>query len=296
MCSTWAGLMSCWGDNGFGQLGLGHTTSPVRTPAMVDAVSGRGKQPALGAWHMCAEGSGSTVSCVGNNSHRQFGATTPASSTSWTYAYGPASGGAIRTLVGGQFHSCVLRGDGRIVCWGSNVDGELANASFGNLGPVTLVAPTGVEQLVGGSGHVCARSGTTIYCWGANGAGQVGDGSTTHGNTCSSGDCVRSPALVSGVPAPASIFAGGATSCATTGAGSLYCWGRNASGRTSANAPVAVGGVAQVTHVAAGADHVCVVQGTPAEVWCWGENSNGRLGDGTTIDRTAPTRVVSAIE
>src|SRR5439155_730476 len=126
-----------------------------------------------------------------------------------------------------------------------------------------------------------ATAAGAAYCWGDNGFGQLGDGTTTSQS---------SPVLV---PAPAGVsFAavtgGVAHTCGVTAAGIAYCWGRNVEGQlgdgTTTNRLTPV-----VVVPRAGARRVGEAAGT---AYCWGRNVEGQLGDGTTMDRLTPVRVV----
>lgn len=82
------------------------------------------------------------------------------------------------SLVGGGNHTCALRADRTVACWGGNTSGQtgLDTDAPSVLTPQVLPL-TDVVQLAAGAGHTCALRGDgTVYCWGANYAGQLGDG------------------------------------------------------------------------------------------------------------------------
>src|SRR3989344_3799953 len=125
-------------------------------------------------------------------------------------------------------------------------------------------------------------------CWGRNGSGQLGNGTTTN-----SGVPVQVVGLNSGVT---SLTTGGAHSCAVV-LGAAKCWGYNGNGQlgdgTAGNAsvPVQVANMtASVSSVFGGASHTCAIVSNAA--WCWGSNSSGQLGDGTTANSGVPVLVV----
>ena len=129
-----------------------------------------------------------------------------------------------------------------------------------------------------------------MNCWGYNGHGQLGDGTTTDSVVP-----VSVAGLASGVLA---VTAGEAQTCAVTSAGGAMCWGRNSFGElgdgttTSSDVPVGVSGLASgVAAVATGGGHTCALTDAGG-VKCWGTNFGGQLGDGTNIDRTTPVGVV----
>jgi alpha-tubulin suppressor-like RCC1 family protein len=144
---------------------------------------------------------------------------------------------------------------------------------------------------LGYNNFACAlRCDGSVWCWGVNTHGQLGDETTVSRST---------PVRVRGLGGPATaIGAGYAHACAVV-RGEVRCWGRNLSGalgdgtRTDRSAPVtvqALGGVA-VT-VEGGGLHTCaLLEG--GELRCWGANDRGQLGDGTDIDRTTPRAVVA---
>ena len=158
---------------------------------------------------------------------------------------------------------------------------------------VKVFAP--LAALVITLGLAAPAAADDVFSWGGNFSGELGDGTTTH-----------QPAPVAvdttGVLAGKRITGLGsgpdAGHACVIADGKVYCWGENTSGKlgdgttTNRTRPIAVDGVLAgktVTDVAAGAEHTCVLaDGTP---YCWGENSDGQLGDGTTIDRSAPTAV-----
>ena len=163
-----------------------------------------------------------------------------------------------------------------------------------------LGAPT---QIDAGAAHSCARLvGGTAACWGANASGQLGTGTLT---------AAASPMRVTGLNGVSSVATGGAFSCAVSNAGAagtVKCWGANASGQLGrgnllpSTTPVAVLApgsatpLAGVSSVDAGAAFACAVSspGASGTVRCWGANASGQLGDGTVTRRTRPVRVLVA--
>src|SRR3989442_1044986 len=142
--------------------------------------------------------------------------------------------------------------------------------------------------------HTCGFTIVTgaPYCWGANGSGQLGDGTMTN----------RSSPVLGQAPAGVSFAAGtggAAHTWGVTAAGAAYCWGDNGFGQlgdgttTSQSSPVLVQAPPGVSFAAVtgGVAHTCGV--TAAGIaYCWGRNLEGQLGDGTTTtNRLTPVLV-----
>ncbi len=240
--------------------------------------------------HTCVVTTSGGVKCWGDNSDGGLGdGTTTASSTPVDVA-GLASG--VVAIAAGDRYSCALTSSGTVKCWGYNQFGQLGDGT--NLDRATPVdvtgLPSGVSAIDARGEHTCAlMTAGGVKCWGANGNGQLGDGTTD-----SSGVPVDVAGLTSGVSA---IAVGGEHTCALTSGGGLKCWGWNAKGQVGigttidSSTPVDVPGLAgTVSAVAAGGRHTCALM-TAGAVSCWGYNEFGQLGDGTTTDSPMPVAV-----
>jgi hypothetical protein len=129
-------------------------------------------------------------------------------------------------LAAGGFHTCALLEDGRVQCWGWNVFGQLGDGTtMGRSTPVTVTGLSGMATaLEAGDRHTCALlEDGRVQCWGHNGLGQLGDGTTMHRST---------PTTVTGLSGMATALeAGGAHTCALLADGRVQCWGRNDDGQ-----------------------------------------------------------------
>jgi len=241
---------------------------------------------AVGDRHTCVVKLDGSVACWGANALGQLPAdpiATPMWSTPIDVA-GPAN------VVGlyAKRHTCALRNDDALFCWGENA-AQKAVPTDPN--PVVLVpteatwAAPAMTAGVGGS-HTCVGrgKGQAPTCWGDNASGQL------------TGVDAPGPVIVPGGFDPSVLALGSAHTCASTLTGQVYCWGSNAQGQLAvdpvmvptSNTPLLLG-VPPVGTIAAGAEHTCAVIGL--DVQCWGRNDQGQLGNGTNLGGFTPTVV-----
>jgi alpha-tubulin suppressor-like RCC1 family protein len=197
---------------------------------------------------------------------------------------------------GGTEHTCVIKGSQLVWCWGDNANGQLGNNSTTDSStPVAVTATnlTGALQVAGGDRHTCARkSDNTVWCWGKNDVGQLGDGTTMQRLT---------PAAVTAtnLSSASDVATGLNHSCAVrTSDGTVWCWGKNDAGQlgdgtmTSSSNPVQVVGLSGMAQVVAGEQHTCARKSSDGTVYCWGRNNLGQLSNKTNTDSLTPVQVL----
>jgi alpha-tubulin suppressor-like RCC1 family protein len=182
---TRAGELLCWGDNFEGQLGRdtgGAAAGPGEVPGFDATLRPPGRGPSIhaGDRHTCAVERDGGVSCWGNNAAGQLGDGTTEVRTGLVRVAGADRLSRPLTLGGGANHTCA-QGGGRVVCWGSNMSGQLGDGNSGDDGvpPVDATEIDLATSVDGGDAHSCAVEGTTVHCWGHNSFGQLGRGTTT---------------------------------------------------------------------------------------------------------------------
>jgi alpha-tubulin suppressor-like RCC1 family protein len=200
---------------------------------------------------------------------------------------------ALPRLALGYYHTCALKQDGSVWCWGLSPDGQIGDGTFvGRPVPVQVSGlASGVVEISAGTHHTCARkSDGTLWCWGYNSNGQIGDGTVSDRPAP-----LQVTALGSAV---AGVSCGGKDTCALKTDGTLWCWGENNFGQlgdgstTDRHSPVQISGAPiPIAEISCGGRHTCVRSGAAA--YCWGYNSSGALGDGTYTERHAPGVPVS---
>ena len=149
-------------------------------------------------------------------------------------------------------------------------------------------APLVETQVATGNSDTCAlRSDHTVWCWGDNSSGQLGDGSTTERHQ---------PVRVAGLATANQIAARSSQTCALLVDGTVSCWGNNFYGElgdgttTNRSTPVRVLGVSGATQISLGNQSACALIAGGA-IRCWGYNLYGQLGNGTTTNSVAPVPV-----
>lgn len=181
---------------------------------------------------------------------------------------------------------------GRVWCWGRNTSGQLGRGHM-NIGPSPERIPSlsGVRELAAGANsyHVCARKDdATVWCWGSNQSGTIGDGTTQNR---------PSPTQVPGLSSQ-SVRVSGAKTCSRY-LGRVHCWGDGLYGDIGSNQPPDSGAsytrpapvhttsgaeLSRITHLAAGGQHGCATS-SEDQLWCWGYNDGYQLG--TTLQGTS---------
>jgi len=270
------GTVQCWGYNGLGQLGTGDTKL-VTGPVQVIGVSNAVDVGVAGSFGCALEGADRVLQCWGSRTFNPMSVQFPNAAT--IDCWGSKGAGTF-----------VLMNDGTVMGWGFNGSGQLGDGSTVTSNwPVGVNGITQAQSVSGGfMGHTCAGlANGSVKCWGANGFGQLGDGTTSNRAT---------PVDVVGISTAIAVSAGGSHTCAVLQGGSMVCWGYNGTGQLGIGStqgttlPVTVPGITSASMPASGSAHTCVL-GTDGTVSCWGANPMGQLGNGTTTDSWVPVRV-----
>ena len=297
-------VLRCWGSDEYGRLGDG--TPRTDKDSIENASYPMGnlstKEVWTGSLNTCAIMVNGSLYCWGAG---HYGIVDGGTSDH----YSPVMislpvGRTAVTISGGLRHACAIMDDGSLYCWGQNSAGQLglgySNDSYPYhvflSQPVNLGTGRSAVAVAGGESHTCAiLDDSSVKCWGGNGHGQVGDGTTWARNSPVSVDLgVGNIAVAIATP--------GVSSCALLQGGSIKCWGYdgygvlgNGGGNNGQTTPVSVSLPTDRTAIAiadAGGDrhHVCVILDNKS-VNCWGDNRFGQVGDGTNTNRNIPTYV-----
>ncbi|HET9425579.1 MAG TPA: CARDB domain-containing protein [Gemmatimonadaceae bacterium] len=304
---------TCWGRNGFGQLGRGIQGTGQSAPAPVlGGISWASISP--GRLHTCGVSTSGVGYCWGSNQSGENGRISKPLGTdtaSMTFTPAAVDGGlTFKSVLAGWLHSCGLTTSGAAYCWGDNRYGQIG-IGIADTAKVRVPTPVlgGLQfvQLTIGTIHTCGITAThQAYCWGQNGTNQLGDGTATNRSV---------PTLVAGghrfsfiststgfgdgagVTLPPAVQGGIAHTCALKEDGAAWCWGWNGAGQlgdgttVSQATPVAVSGGLRFTSLRIGGAESCGRRGN--RIWCWGGNQFGQIGNGTLVNTTAPVLVAS---
>jgi len=285
---TDTGGIKCSGWNAYGQLGDGtipYETVPVDVPGLTSGVL----DISVGAYHTCAVMGSGAAKCWGRNEHGELGDDTTRSRGMPVGVIGLSSG--VSEIFTGKHHTCAIMASGGMRCWGRGNDGLLGYGS--NQSSSTPVDVSGLESGVrsasAGDYHTCVVTDSDgIECWGNNGYGKLGDGTTENRNT---------PVDVVGLSTDVDMVSAGSNyTCALMNSGGVKCWGANGAGNLGTGdtdnslEPVDVFGLTSGGEVIfAGIGTTCAV--SSGGLKCWGRNEYGQLGDGTTQERHTPCDV-----
>ncbi|MBI4947713.1 MAG: T9SS type A sorting domain-containing protein [Bacteroidetes bacterium] len=209
-----------------------------------------------------------------------------------------------QTFAGGQKHSLAVCADGSVRAWGYNNYGELGdNTYLGRAVPVQVVTGASgcatnlcniTSVSAGNYFSLALKSNGTVWAWGRNDYGQLGDGTAIDKKT---------PVQVIGLTGITTVSAGYNHSVALKSDGTVWAWGYNGDGELGdgtttttgcwcKSTPVQVSGLTGITAVSAGT-YFSVALKNDGTVWTWGYNVSGTLGDGTNTTRTTPVQVVT---
>jgi alpha-tubulin suppressor-like RCC1 family protein len=199
----------------------------------------------------------------------------------------------VGAVAGGQGHSLALKSDGTVWAWGLNSKGQIGDGTFGNpqkvpkqvagLSDVTAVAAGPLYSLV-------LRGDGTVWGWGYNKAGQLGNGGFEERE--------KSPVQAIGLSGVVAIAAGGGHTLALKEDGTVWAAGNNGVGQLGNNSTgqsarfIQTWDLGGIVAIAAGASHSLALK-SDGTVWAWGSNKEGQLGDGTSNNfRTRPVSTI----
>ena len=279
------GSLWAWGNNYFGQLGLGDITGrfiPVQVGTDTTWVT-----VAAGEYHSLALKSDGTLWAWGWNVHGQLGQGDI--TDRWTPAQVGSDSNWVGVAAGGE-RCLAIKADGSLWAWGYNGEGELGLGDTANRNSPARVGANvnWVSVSAGASHNMGLRADGTLWTWGMNFYGELGLGDYTDR---------YAPFQVGSGTDWVAVRAGAQHSLALKAGGSLWSWGHNYYGQlglgdaTNRNSPTQVMGVSDWVSLAGGTTHSLGIR-ADGSLWAWGYNGEGELGLGGTGDAYyAPTQI-----
>jgi alpha-tubulin suppressor-like RCC1 family protein len=210
---------------------------------------------------------------------------------------------SVSQIMGGEAHNVALKSNGTVWTWGWNFLGMLGDgttndaalpvqAGLGSVPPLASVTKLGGRTYW----NLAVKSDGSMWAWGMNGAGQVGNGTVT--------SSVLTPVMVSNsqpggaVNNPLQVSCGYTYGVALLTNGSVWTWGTGSNGElgngtTGHNyTPGPTTGLSNITAISSGWKHTLALK-SDGTVWAWGLNSHGELGDGTTNSQSNAVQVLN---
>jgi alpha-tubulin suppressor-like RCC1 family protein len=261
----------CWGARADGAV----EPSPQRIMGVADL-----QGLSVGVAHACLVRNNGQSYCWGANPDGRLGVGKRSSEPQTS----PRAVADIRDFTqvsAGSAHTCGIRRNGQIACWGSDASGALGMGKI-DVEMTDGLAPVALEEtpvkIASGAAFSCALSQVGhVWCWGDNRLGQIGDASRELSRP--------QPVQLDSIDRAISLGVGTAHACAVVQDGRVFCWGQNAQqqlgslSRGPVRKPVAVPKLSDAVAVVAGDRHTCALRKN-RQVSCWGAGDRGQFGNG----------------
>ena len=253
-----------------------------------------------GSYHNCAIKANNTLWCWGRGTDGRLGDGFTTDRNTPTLV----AGEWVKVAAGGS-HTCAIRSDGALRCWGKNEFGQLGNglSGFGevSLSPDVVNSTVSWVDVTAGNNFSCGvKEDGTLWCWGQNIAGQVGQGTSggqyTYNVPTQVGTETQWRTVRAGGVGKDDIngTTGGEHVCAYKQDSSVWCWGDNEFGQLGEGAevdspnqysvlPVPVNADSNWMSLSVGRGYTCAIK-DDSTLWCWGDNADGRVGINAEVD------------
>jgi alpha-tubulin suppressor-like RCC1 family protein len=286
------GTLWMWGMNHQGQLG-DNTKTYRSSPVQTISAGTNWKQASIGPVHFSGIKQDGTLWSCGYNGDGELGDNTTASKSSPVQTI--SAGTNWKQVSVAANGSTATKTDGSLWCWGRGLYGQLGNtSSMASVSPVQTVSAGTDWKIVscGGTYNAAVKTGGTLWLWGYNANGQLGDNSTT---------MKSSPVqTVAGGNDWKTVSSGYQFVSAIKVDGSLWTWGYNVQGQlgdgttTNRSSPMqVVTGGSNWKQVSNGTSHVVALK-TDGSMWAWGSNSFGQVDLTAPIFKSSPVMVSAA--
>ncbi len=258
-----SGKVWTWGRNDMEQLGHSSGVSKVEAPKVVE-LPRKIVAIAAGDHHTLAVDENGQVWAWGRNIYGQTGESGTVVSSSSNKV--PVLSEIVAVTAGAD-HSLALKRDGTVWTWGRNSYGQLGNGETTDVNDTPRIVPgvSSIMEIAAGDNHTIAlnQDRTTVYAWGLNSLGQLGDGGR---------DNKLTPIQVEGITDVTMIAAGDNHTIALKDDGTVWAWGRNTSGvGTSRPTPIQIKGLGNVSTIGGGGgfDSFVLAVRQDGTVWLW---------------------------
>jgi len=290
------GSIACWGADAAGMLGNGVTAVDQASPSRVETLTTANNfvQISAGKIHACGIEAGGTGFCWGNDGDGQIGNGATAGQQDTP---SPISGSHVWTQISASStHTCGLRNDGLIYCWGSDTYGQLGNGGGAGTNAPGAISDTGpwVYVATGEFSSCGIKTDGSAWCWGRTLNGKLGEGTAADSS-------VQSPKPVSQAGVWTKITPGETHTCGIKLDGTAWCWGaasfgKLGNGQTSGNfaTPQLVQDYGPWIDIETRFGRATCGIKMDGTAWCWGDDANLELGNGTTLtaNQSIPSMVV----